>query len=186
MTKPVQLDNILAKLDVKRGMSVIRAIQNTREYIDNQSDPQKAANGLLLKLGVAVPFINDLNKARIFAMTTVEQAVKTNSINPEQVIAKAEQSFDSLSKQSMFAKPEAPVIEGKPKSGDGFIALSSIDTPEGCVRLSSPLSLSEYARDLYSALRRGDKQDLKRIYVSIPEGDGIAIVIRERMTKAAR
>lgn len=113
------MNKVLAKLDVKPGMSVSRAIQNTRSYIDNQSDPQKAANGLLLKLGVEVPFINDLNKARIFAMTTVEQAVKTNSINPEQVIAKAEQSFDTLTKQSMFAKPEAPVIEGKPKGKKG-------------------------------------------------------------------
>jgi len=114
-----ELNKVLAKLDVKPGMSVSRAIQNTRSYIDSQSDPQKAANGLLLKLGVEVPFINDLNKARIFAMTTVEQAVKTNNINPEQVIAKAEQSFDSLSKQSMFAKPEAPVIVGKPKGKKG-------------------------------------------------------------------
>lgn len=119
MTNTVQLDTILAKLDVKRGMSVIRAIQNTREYIDNQSDPQKAANGLLLKLGVEVPFINDLNKARIFAMTTVEQAVTQNTINPEQVIAKAEKSFDKLTKESMFGKVEAPTFGDKPKGKKG-------------------------------------------------------------------
>ena len=88
--------------------------------------------------------------------------------------------------ESHYAPNAKVVIEGTPKSGDGFIALSSIDTPEGCVRLSSPVNLSEYARDLYSALRRGDKQDLKRIYVVIPDGDGIALAIRERMTKASR
>ena len=88
--------------------------------------------------------------------------------------------------ESHYAPNAKVVIEGTPKSGDGFIALSSIDTPEGCVRLSSPVNLSEYARDLYSALRRGDKQDLKRIYVVIPNGDGIALAIRERMTKASR
>ena len=119
MTQLLQLDNILAKLDVKRGMSVVRAIQNTRSYIDSQSDPQKAANSLLLKLGVEVPFINDLDKARIFAMTTVEQAVKNNSINPEQVVASAEQKFDSLSKQSMFAKPASVTIGDKPKGKKG-------------------------------------------------------------------
>lgn len=113
------MNKILAKLDVKPGMSVSRAIQNTRSYIDNQSDPQKAANGLLMKLGVDVPFINDLDKARIFAMTTVEQAVKTNNINPEQVIAKAEQSFDTLSKQSMFAKPASVTVGEKPKGKKG-------------------------------------------------------------------
>ena len=88
--------------------------------------------------------------------------------------------------ESHYAPKARVIIEGTPKSGDGFIALSSIDTPEGCVRLSSPVNLSEYARDLYSALRRGDKQDLKRIYVVIPDGDGIALAIRERMTKASR
>ena len=88
--------------------------------------------------------------------------------------------------ESHYAPKARVIIEGTPKRGDGFIALSSIDTPEGCVRLSSPVNLKEYARDLYSALRRGDKQDLKRIYVDIPDGDDIALAIRERMTKAAR
>jgi L-threonylcarbamoyladenylate synthase len=88
--------------------------------------------------------------------------------------------------ESHYSPIAKVIIEGTPKSGDGFIALSSIDTPEGCVRLSSPENLIEFARDLYSALRRGDKQDLKRIYVFIPDEDGIALAIRERMTKAAR
>lgn len=88
--------------------------------------------------------------------------------------------------ESHYAPKAKVIIEGTPKIGDGFIALSTIHTPEGCVRLSSPMNLSEFARDLYSALRRGDKQDLKRIYVLIPDGDGIALAIRERMTKAAR
>ena len=88
--------------------------------------------------------------------------------------------------ESHYAPKARVIIEGTPKSGDGFIALSSIDTPEGCVRLSSPVNLSDYGRDLYSALRRGDKQDLKRIFVVIPDEDGIALTIRERMTKASR
>ena len=87
---------------------------------------------------------------------------------------------------SHYAPNAKVIIEGTPKSGDGFIALSSIETPEGCVRLSNPVNLVEYARDLYSALRRGDKRNLKRIYVLIPDGDGIALAIRERITKAAR
>jgi L-threonylcarbamoyladenylate synthase len=88
--------------------------------------------------------------------------------------------------ESHYAPNAKVIIKGTPKIGDGFIALSSIETPEGCVRLSSPSNLSEYARDLYSALRRGDKQDLKRIYVFMPDGDGIALAIRDRMSKAAR
>lgn len=83
--------------------------------------------------------------------------------------------------------PKAKVIlEGAPMRGDGFIALSSIKTPEECIRLSNPENLSEFARDLYSALRRGDKKGLQRIYIVIPDGDGIALAIGERVTKAAR
>jgi L-threonylcarbamoyladenylate synthase len=88
--------------------------------------------------------------------------------------------------ESHYSPNAKVVIEGTPKIGDGFIALATIETPKGCVRLSSPVNLREFARDLYLALRNGDKLNLKRIYVSVPEGDGIAIAIRERMTKAAR
>ena len=88
--------------------------------------------------------------------------------------------------ESHYSPKAKVILEGAPQCGDGFIALSSIDTPEGCVRLSSPANLIDYARDLYSALRRGDKKGLKRIYVLIPEGEGIVAAIRERMTKASR
>jgi len=88
--------------------------------------------------------------------------------------------------ESHYSPKAKVILEGTPQGGDGFIALSSIDTPEGCVRLSSPANLSDYARDLYLALRKGDKKGLKRIYVLIPEGEGIVVAIRERMTKASR
>lgn len=115
----LQLNSVLSKLDINSKTGLSRAIQNTRSYIDNQSDPQKAANGLLLKLGVEVPFINDLDKVRIFAMTTVEQAVTQNTVNPQAVIEKSEQRFDKLQKEGMFAKPQAIVIDGKPKGKKG-------------------------------------------------------------------
>jgi L-threonylcarbamoyladenylate synthase len=88
--------------------------------------------------------------------------------------------------KSHYSPKAKVVIEGSPKKGDGFIALASINTPEGCIRLSSPQNMDAFARDLYSALRRGDKQGLKQIFVLIPEGEGIVVAIRERMTKAAR
>lgn len=119
MTDQLQLDKVLAKLDVKRGMSVTRAIQNTRAYIDSQSDPQKVANGLLMKLGVEVPFIDNLDTARIFVMSTVEQAVTQNLVNPEQVIAKAEKSVEKLSQSGLLSKPASVTVNGKPKGKKG-------------------------------------------------------------------
>ena len=128
--------------------------------------------------------------------TSYPKILRSGVVTQQDIVEKTgHQVIQNLSEESIrfpggleshYAPNAKVVIEGTPKSGDGFIALSSIDTPEGCVRLSSPVNLSEYARDLYSALRRGDKQDLKRIYVVIPDGDGIALAIRERMTKASR
>ena len=128
--------------------------------------------------------------------TSYPKILRSGVVTQQDIVEKTgHQVIQNLSEESIrfpggleshYAPNAKVVIEGTPKSGDGFIALSSIDTPEGCVRLSSPVNLSEYAKDLYSALRRGDKQDLKRIHVVIPDGDGIALAIRERMTKASR
>jgi L-threonylcarbamoyladenylate synthase len=83
--------------------------------------------------------------------------------------------------------PKAKVIlGGAPTKGDGFIALSSIETPNGCIRLSNPKDNIEFAHGLYLALREGDKKGLSRIYIAIPSGDEIALVIEERVKKASQ
>ena len=61
-----------------------------------------------------------------------------------------------------------------------------LDTPEGAVRLASPRTLEDFARTLYAALREGDKRGINRIVVIPPDGDGLAIAIRDRLTRAAR
>ena len=83
--------------------------------------------------------------------------------------------------------PKAKILlSGKASVGDGFIALKVFDTPEGAVRLASPETLEEFARFLYSALREGDKRGINRIVVIPPYGDGLAIAIRDRLTRASR
>ena len=69
--------------------------------------------------------------------------------------------------------------------GEGFLALSKFQTPFGAIRLASPVSVEQYARDLYSALRSADQQGLKKVAILAPEGDGLAGAIRDRLTKAA-
>jgi L-threonylcarbamoyladenylate synthase len=82
--------------------------------------------------------------------------------------------------------PHARVILGlAAQPGDGFIALDPIPTPIGSIRLASPISIEEYAKDLYQALRMGDQLGLNEIYVVEPEGPGLAIAIRDRLSKAA-
>ena len=83
--------------------------------------------------------------------------------------------------------PKAQVILGAlAQTGEGFIALSTIATPQGAIRLASPKSTEDYARVLYAALREGDDQGLKKIAVLAPEGDGLAIAIRDRLLRASR
>ena len=83
--------------------------------------------------------------------------------------------------------PKAKIsLGGNVSMGDGFIALIDLDTPEGGERLASPKTTEEFARTLYAAFREADKRGIERIVVIPPEGDGIAIAIRDRLTRAAR
>ena len=83
--------------------------------------------------------------------------------------------------------PEATVVLNQaPKSGEGFIAMKGVATPDGVIRLASPTSIEEYARILYAALRDGDARGLATICVIPPVGDGLAIAIRDRLLRASR
>jgi L-threonylcarbamoyladenylate synthase len=77
------------------------------------------------------------------------------------------------------------VLDGKTSTEDGFFAMAEIDTPTGAIRLGSPATIEEYAKNLYSVLRLADQKGLKRISVIQPSGDGLAIAIRDRLSKAA-
>jgi L-threonylcarbamoyladenylate synthase len=77
------------------------------------------------------------------------------------------------------------VIDGKTSPGDGFFAMAEFETPTGAIRLGSPATIEEYAKNLYSVLRLADQKGLKRISVIQPSGDGLAIAIRDRLSKAA-
>jgi L-threonylcarbamoyladenylate synthase len=86
---------------------------------------------------------------------------------------------------SHYAPKAEIALNAVAKSGEGFIALSKFQTPAGAIRLASPSSLEQYARDLYMALRSADRQGLKKVSVLVPEGTGLAGAIRDRLTKAA-
>ncbi len=77
------------------------------------------------------------------------------------------------------------VINANPKPGDGFIALSNVPSPKDSVRLASPKNIEEFARILYSAYRKADLLSLDRILVILPEGNGLAVAVRERIEKSA-
>lgn len=86
---------------------------------------------------------------------------------------------------SHYAPSAKIYLSGTPSLGDGFIALSSIPTPLGVIRLASPVNNEEFARILYSALNLADHKSLKKVYIIPPTGGGIATAICDRIKKAS-
>ena len=71
-----------------------------------------------------------------------------------------------------------------PRAGQGFIAHANIETPPGVIRLASPSDDEDFARILYSALREADARGLAEVVVVQPIGIGIAVAIRDRLSRA--
>jgi len=83
--------------------------------------------------------------------------------------------------------PNATVdLNRTPISGEGFIALSDIQTPVNVIRLAAPNSVEDFARLMYAALREADAQGLKSVVVTEPDGDGLALAIRDRLMRASK
>jgi len=92
----------------------------------------------------------------------------------------------SGSLENHYAPEATVVLDTEPNTGDGYIAMSDKPTPAGVIRLAAPESVEDYARILYSSLRDGDSQKLSRICIDQPQGDGLAIAIRDRLIRASR
>ena len=92
----------------------------------------------------------------------------------------------SGSLENHYAPKARVFLDQQPVDGSGFIALESINTPRGVIRLAAPKTIEEFARVLYSALREGDHQNLDSIYIAQPTGDGLAIAIRDRLSRSAK
>jgi L-threonylcarbamoyladenylate synthase len=91
----------------------------------------------------------------------------------------------SGSLESHYSPSAKVVLDTYPTSGEGFIAIDSIQTPSGAIRLAAPSSIEGFARDLYSALRFADAQGLTKVCVIQPQGSGLAAAIRDRLKRAA-
>lgn len=91
----------------------------------------------------------------------------------------------SGSLDSHYAPRAKVVLNEQPLPGDGLIALSSVATEEGVVRLAAPETSADYARQLYAALRKADELGLARVVAITPEGDDIALAIVDRLKRAS-
>ena len=100
------------------------------------------------------------------------------------VLTKSEIKF-SGSFEKHYAPRAEVLLDVQPKEYDGYISSSLYLTPDKVFRLSSPATVNDYARDLYSSLREADRLGIQRIVIVQPQGDGLAEAIRERLGKAA-
>lgn len=81
--------------------------------------------------------------------------------------------------------PRARVIVGyQIREGAAFIGPSNVSTPNGMVRIFSPTTDEEFARGLYGALREVDHRHMTEVVIAPPEGEGLALAIRDRIEKA--
>jgi len=121
---------------------------------------------------------------RILRLGAVTEAM-IETITPIDTDSNLEEIRVSGSLTRHYSPRAKVIIDREAKPGEGLIALSDIPTPDGAVRLTAPDSVNDYARSLYSALRKGDSAGLGVIVVNPPRGEGLAAAIRDRIMRAS-
>jgi len=119
---------------------------------------------------------------------TIEMIKDSTGLTPLQTddVNKVEEIRVSGSLEKHYAPAAQVILDAKPIAGQGFIALTDSKTPEGVIRLAEPKNTDEFARDLYAALRKADEMGLAEVVVEQPQGEGIAIAIRDRLERASK
>ena len=121
-----------------------------------------------------------ITEVMIEAVTKVEVAEDT-----EKVLSGLDIRV-SGSLENHYAPKAKVILDEEPIAGSGYIALEDIQTPPGVIRLAAPNSVEEFARTLYESMREGDHQNLAAIYIEQPTGTGLAVAIRDRLSRSAR
>jgi len=123
---------------------------------------------------------------------TIEMIKEVTGLKASNLLDKKSDDFKqegirvSGSLENHYAPKARVFLDQQPVDGSGFIALESINTPRGVIRLAAPKTIEEFARVLYSALREGDHQNLDSIYIAQPTGEGLAVAIRDRLSRSAK
>ncbi len=87
---------------------------------------------------------------------------------------------------SHYAPRAAVHLGSGATTGQGFLALGSVPTPPGAVRLAEPEDTRAFAAVLYRALRDADALGLRVMWAIPPEdGSALASAVRDRLSRAA-
>lgn len=158
------------------------------ELGEHLSDTDLVLNGGRSTIGIESTIIDCTGLSPIILRNG---EISKDEIQTKLGIHVSDKSTESNARYSgSFEKHYAPkcrvVLEKHEAIGEAFFALAEIKTPFGMVRLGSPMSATEFARTLYATLRLADNNGFSILVISAPEGEGISIAIRERLSKAAR
>ena len=151
------------------------------------ADSDQILDGGACDVGVESTIIDctgDLPKILRPGAITGQMIVESTGL---QVVGSVEEPLIRVSGSldSHYAPVATVVLDQSPTAGQGFIAMADVMAAVGVVRLAAPKSHEEFAHELYAALRAADEQGLATVVVQQPQGDGIAIAIRDRLKRAA-
>ena len=167
------------------SISPTSASDVNEEISDFLSDQDLILDGGSCDVGVESTIIDCSRELpRILRLGAVTEAM-IETVTPIDADSDLEEIRVSGSLTRHYSPRAKVVADREAESGEGFIALSDIPTPNGAIRLSSPDSIEDFARSLYSAFRKGDSEGLKVIAVTPPRGDGLAAAIRDRIMRAS-
>jgi L-threonylcarbamoyladenylate synthase len=116
-------------------------------------------------------------------------AITNEMLETSTGIGESENTLSDIRVSGGLEKHYAPrakvTLDEIPQPGQGFIALASIPTPEGVIRIANPKDIVEFGQILYESLRKADILELKELVVTQPIGGGLAIGVRDRLKKAS-
>ena len=168
------------------NVSPTTALAVSDELSDYLSDSDLVLDGGACDVGVESTIIDCTGVApRVLRPGAITQEMIEHSTGLDVLDAEGVAIRVSGSLESHYSPLAKVVLDQSPTAGQGFIAMSDVATPDGVVRLAAPQTHVEFARVLYSSLRAADEQGLATVLVQQPQGDGIAIAIRDRLKRAA-
>jgi L-threonylcarbamoyladenylate synthase len=88
--------------------------------------------------------------------------------------------------ESHYAPRAKVILNQSPTAGQAMIAMSHIKTPKGVHRISSPTSIEEFAKVLYSGMRKADELGYLELCIQTPVGNGLSEAIIDRLEKSAK
>ena len=170
-----------------KSISPTSAVDVWKELGDQLTSRDMILDGGSCELGIESTIINCLDsRPRILRPGWITPHMINNVFGTDFLQNNSLNSIKHAGSDLSHYLPKTPVmINVKPLPGDGLIALSKIQTPEGVYRLSSPNTLESLASVLYASFRNADELRLNNIIVILNEIGGLAEAILDRVKKAA-